>query len=141
MFLSYYLDLMLDDVINVKAFGTTEVLQQIIKINQDDVIIGISFPRYSTQTLTALQYASDRNAKVIAITDSATSPIAKISTHSLLAKNNMNSFVDSMAGSLSLVNALLVAISILKKDELSKTFSDLEKIWDEYGVYDKSEEV
>jgi DNA-binding MurR/RpiR family transcriptional regulator len=132
---------MLDDVINVKSSGTTDVLQQVLKIDQNDVIIGISFPRYSAQTLTAMQYASDRNAKVIALTDSLTSPIAKIAKYTLLAKSNMTSFVDSLSGPLSLVNALLVAISIVKKDELSQTFAKLEKIWDEYGVYDKSEEV
>lgn len=141
VFLHYYLNLMLDEVINVKSSGTTEVLQQVLKINKDDVIIGISFPRYSAQTLNALQYASDRNANVIAITDSLSSPIAKVSKYTLLAKSNMNSFVDSLAGPLSLLNALLVSISIIKKDELSKTFSTLEKIWDEYGVYDKSEGV
>lgn len=141
VFLHYYLNLMLDEVINVKSSGTTEVLQQVLKINKDDVIIGISFPRYSAQTLNALQYASDRNANVIAITDSLSSPIAKVSKYTLLAKSNMNSFVDSLAGPLSLLNALLVSISVIKKDELSKTFSTLEKIWDEYGVYDKSEEV
>ena len=141
VFLHYYLNLMLDEVINVKSSGTTEVLQQVLKINKDDVIIGISFPRYSAQTLNALQYASDRNANVIAITDSLFSPIAKVSKYTLLAKSNMNSFVDSLAGPLSLLNALLVSISVIKKDELSKTFSTLEKIWDEYGVYDKSEGV
>lgn len=141
VFLHYYLNLMLDEVINVKSSGTTEVLQQVLKINKDDVIIGISFPRYSAQTLNALQYASDRNANVIAITDSLSSPIAKVSKYTLLAKSNMNSFVDSLAGPLSLLNALLVSISVIKKDELSKTFSTLEKIWDEYGVYDKSEGV
>ena len=139
VFLHYYLNLMLDEVINVKSSGTTEVLQQVLKINKDDVIIGISFPRYSAQTLNALQYASDRNANVIAITDSLSSPIAKVSKYTLLAKSNMNSFVDSLAGPVSLLNALLVSISVIKKDELSKTFSTLEKIWDEYGVYDKSE--
>ena len=141
VFLHYYLNLMLDEVINVKSSGTTEVLQQVLKINKDDVIIGISFPRYSAQTLNALQYASDRNANVIAITDSLSSPIAKVSKYTLLAKSNMNSFVDSLAGPLSVLNALLVSISVIKKDELSKTFSTLEKIWDEYGVYDKSEGV
>lgn len=141
MFLHYYLNLMLDEVINVKPSGTTEVLQQVLKIDHDDVIIGISFPRYSSQTLKALQYSSDRNAKVIAITDSLTSPIAKISKYTLLAKSNMNSFIDTLSGPLSVLNALLVAISIIKKDELSQTFATLEKIWDDYGVYDKSEEV
>lgn len=141
MFLHYYLNLMLDEVINVKSSGTTEVLQQVLKINHDDVIIGISFPRYSSQTLKALQYSSDRNAKVIAITDSLTSPIAKVSKYTLLAKSNMNSFIDTLTGPLSVLNALLVAISIIKKDELSQTFATLEKIWDDYGVYDKSEEV
>lgn len=141
VFLHYYLNLMLDEVINVKSSGTTEVLQQVLKIDQKDVIIGISFPRYSSQTLNALKYASDRNANVIAITDSLSSPIAKVSKYTLFAKSNMNSFVDSLAGPLSLLNALLVSISIIKKDELSQTFATLENIWDEYGVYDKSEEM
>ncbi|MGN1411757.1 MAG: MurR/RpiR family transcriptional regulator [Oscillospiraceae bacterium] len=141
MFLGYYLSFMLDDVKNIQSSGTTDVLQQVLRINQNDVIIGISFPRYSTQTLKALQYASDRNAKVIALTDSYSSPIAKISKYTMLAESNMNSFVDSLAGPLSLINALLVAISLSKKDDIAQRFTTLENIWDEYGVYDKSEEL
>ena len=139
MFLGYYLGFMIDGVRQVQNSGIADVLQQVLQINPKDVIIGISFPRYSTQTLKALQYASDKQAKVIAITDSHSSPIAKISDYTMLAKYNMNSFVDSLAGPLSLINALLVSISLIKKDDIAQRFSKLEKIWDEYGVYDKSE--
>lgn len=141
MFFSYYLGFMLDDVKNIQATGTADVLQQVLRINPKDVIIGISFPRYSTQTLKALQYASDRNATVVAITDSYSSPIAKVSNYTMLAKYNMNSFVDSLTAPLSLINALLVAISLNKKEDVSQRFQTLENIWDEYGVYDKSEEL
>lgn len=141
MFLSYYLGFMLDDVRNIQNSSTADVLQQLLRISPEDVIIGISFPRYSTQTLKALKYAFDKEAKVVAITDSYSSPIAKISEHTMLAKYNMNSFVDSLAGPLSLINALLVAISLIKKDDISQRFQTLESIWDEYEVYDKSEKL
>ncbi len=139
LLLSYYLELMLQDVKHIRPSGTTDILQQVLRISENDVIIGISFPRYSTQTLKALQYANGRNAKVIAITDSETSPIAKISNYKMLAKSNMSSFVDSMVGAMSLINALLVTISMLKKDDVAQTFNTLETIWEEYQVYDKSE--
>ena len=104
------------------------------------MIIGISFPRYSKRTVKAMQYAKDRGATVVGITDSGASPLAEIADHTLMAKSDMASFVDSLVAPLSLVNALIVAVSRKKSEELSGTFSKLEKIWDEYEVYEKTDE-
>ena len=103
-------------------------------------MIGISFPRYSKQTVKALKYAKSNGANVIAITDSKASPIAKYADSLLLARSNMASFVDSLVAPLSLINALIVAVSIRNIDRVSQTFERLEKVWAEYDVYAKSEE-
>ena len=56
-----------------------------------------------------------------------------------IAKSDMASFVDSLVAPLSLINALIVSIGRKKNEDLSKTFADLERIWDEYDVYEKVE--
>ena len=111
-----------------------------LRIGEEDVILGISFPRYSRRTVKAMQFAHDRGAATIAITDSKTSPLAPISAMTLLAKSDMASFVDSLVAPLSLVNALIVAIGRKKNSDLSQIFETLEQIWDEYDVYEKVEE-
>ena len=103
------------------------------------MILGISFPRYSRRTVKAMQFAHDRGAAAISITDSETSPLAPFSTLTLLAKSDMASFVDSLVAPLSLVNALIVAIGRKKNEDLAHTFETLEQIWDEYEVYEKVE--
>lgn len=115
------------------------MFEQLIRVGEGDVVIGVSFPRYSRRTVQALRFARDRKAKVIAITDSVTSPLAESASHTLLAKSDMASFVDSLVAPLSLVNALIVAVSRKKKEDLSHTFETLEEIWDEYEVYEKVE--
>ena len=105
------------------------------------MVIGVSFPRYSSRTVQAMSFARDRGADTIAITDSEASPLALISSCSLMARSDMVSFVDSLVAPLSLVNALLVAVSRRKNDELARTFRALEDIWDEYGVYEKVQDV
>lgn len=139
-FLSFYLHLIFDNVILVPANTTSEVFENLLRVGEGDVVIGASFPRYSSRTVQAMSFARDRGASTVAITDSDASPLAPICTYILKARSDMVSFVDSLVAPLSLVNALLVAISRKKGDELSHTFQTLEEIWDEYGVYEKVQE-
>ena len=139
-FIAYYFNLMFENARFVNAASTSEMFEQIMRINEDDVLIGISFPRYSTQTVKAFQYASESGAKVIAITDSKASPLAENASHLLLARSDMASFVDSLVAPLSLINALIVAIGIKKRDVVSRNFEMLEDIWDKYEVYEKNKE-
>ena len=104
------------------------------------MVIGVSLPRYSSRTVQAMNFARSRGATTIAITDSEVSPLSPISTYTLKARSDMASFVDSLVAPLSLINALLVAVSRKKNDDLANTFEDLEKIWEEYGVYEKVQE-
>ena len=136
-FLSFYFNLIFDNVISVAANTASEVFETMLRVGAEDVVIGVSFPRYSSRTVQAMNFARDRGATTIAITDSEASPLAAIADHALLAKSDMASFVDSLVAPLSLVNALLVAVSRKKNDDLAHTFQTLEDIWDEYGVYEK----
>lgn len=139
-FLGFYFNLIFADVLLMQATSVSEVFEQMLRIGPKDVIIGISFPRYSRRTVKAMEFARDRGATVIAITDSETSPLYPIANHTLLAKSDMASFVDSLVAPLSLVNALIVALGRKMDNDLSATFGALEKIWDEYQIYAKSEE-
>ncbi len=139
-FLGFYFNLIFDNVVQVHSNSASEMFEQLLRVGEGDVVIGVSFPRYSRRTVQALHFARDRKAKVIAITDSAASPLAESATHTLLAKSDMVSFVDSLVAPLSLVNALIAAVSRRKKEDLSHTFETLEEIWDEYQVYEKVED-
>ena len=139
-FLGFYFNLVFDNVTLVSTATASEIFEQLLRIGPDDVLIGVSFPRYSKRTVTAMQFARNRGANVVAITDSATSPLATIAQRALLAKSDMASFVDSLVAPLSLVNALIFAISRAKKQDLSKTLEALEDIWAEYEVYEKVED-
>jgi DNA-binding MurR/RpiR family transcriptional regulator len=139
-FLGFYFNMMFENVVVAHTNSSSELFEQILRIREGDVIIGISFPRYSRRTVKAMRYAKDRGAGVIAITDSAASPLAELADHTLMARSDMASFVDSLVAPLSLVNALIVAVSRKKSEEISGTFSKLEKIWDEYEVYEKTDE-
>ena len=136
-FISFYFRFMFDNVVSVDTSSISEVFEQIVHISADDVFIGLSFPRYSKRTIKAMQYAKDQGAKVVAITDSKVSPLTKIADVSLLAKSDMASFVDSLVAPLSLVNALIVAISREKAVHLESSLNRLESIWEEYDVYEK----
>ncbi len=138
-FLYHYLNLIFPHVRLVRTTSGSEIFEQILRISKDDVIIGISFPRYSKRIINALEFAKSQSAHVIALTDSSASPIAAPADDLLLAKSDMASFVDSLVAPLSIVNALIVAIGKKKQTELSETFERLENIWDEYDVYEKSE--
>ena len=115
----------------------SEMFERIVGVNSEDVVVAFSFPRYSSSTTKGAQYARSAGARVIGITDSALSPLGQCSDCVLLAKSDMVSLVDSLVAPLSVVNAMIVAVAAKKEKELSKTFSDLERIWDEYNVYEK----
>lgn len=136
-FLHFYCNLIFENVVLVSANTASEVFESLLRVGEGDVVIGVSFPRYSSRTVQAMSFARDRGAATIAITDGEASPLASISTYNLMARSDMASFVDSLVAPLSLVNALLVAVSQRKNDELARTFQTLEGIWDEYGVYEK----
>ncbi len=139
-FMSYYFKLMLPDVVLLQTGSRSELYEQILRIGEGDVMIGISFPRYSKQTVHAINYAHNRGAKSISITDTLESPIAQSADNVLLARSDMVSFVDSLVAPLSLINALIVAVSIKNKEVVSDNFAMLEEIWDEYDVYAKNGE-
>ncbi len=139
-FLAYYFNLMFANVKLVHTTSTGEIFEQIMRVNAQDVMIGISFPRYSKRTATALNFAHHKGAKVIAITDSVSSPLVKESDYFLQARSDMASFVDSLVAPLSLINALIVAVGLKKTGEITQTFQQLESIWDEYEIYEKVEE-
>ncbi len=138
-FLGFYLNLICDNVIPVRTNGSSEVFEQLIRVNEDDVVIGISFPRYSMRTLKALEFASNRKAKVITLTDSIHSPINLYSSCNLIARSDMASIVDSLVAPLSVINALVVALCMKKQKEVITTLETLEGIWDEYQVYSSDE--
>lgn len=113
------------------------MFEQMFRIDKEDVCIAISFPRYSKQTVNAIRFVSDRGAKIVAITDSDTSPIASYADCLLVARSDMASVVDSLVAPLSLINALIVAVTLSKREEVINNFNKLESIWDEYQVYEK----
>ncbi|MBC5737907.1 MULTISPECIES: MurR/RpiR family transcriptional regulator [Oscillospiraceae] len=139
-FLGFYFNLIFENVVIVHTTSVSEMFEQILRVGEGDVVIGVSFPRYSSRTVKAMQFARDQGAVVVAITDSEASPLAAIANHALLAKSDMASFVDSLVAPLSMVNALIVAVGRRKNEDLSRTFETLERIWDEYEVYEKVEE-
>ena len=138
-FLCFYLNLVCENVTAVNTNSSSEIFEQLIRINEEDVIIGISFPRYSMRTLKALEFASNRKAKVITLTDSVHSPMNLYSSCNLIARSDMASIVDSLVAPLSVINALVVALCMKKQKEVVNTLETLEQIWGEYQVYSKDE--
>lgn len=136
-FLGYYFDLIFDNVRLVNTTSAGEMSERILRVKPNDVVIGISFPRYSSRTVGALRYASAQGARTIGITDGEHSPLSAHADYLLIAKSNISSFADSLVAPLSLLNALIVAIGMIKQEEISETFSRLERLWDEYEVYEK----
>ncbi|MDK2902604.1 MAG: hypothetical protein PWQ93_523 [Clostridiales bacterium] len=133
-FLGYYLSFILPNV-RVVTSGVSDVFEQMIWISDKDLLIGISFPRYSSRTIEAVQFAKERKAKIVAMTDSQLSPLTKWADYTLLARSDMASFVDSLVAPLSLINALIVAVGQRKRGDVSMYFGELEKIWSQYHVY------
>lgn len=138
-FFSFYLNLIRSNVKLVQSATASELFEQIFRIEEGDVLIGMSFPRYSKRTLKALNYAKSRNATVVCITDSKSAPAAEASDFCLTAKSDMISVVDSLVAPMSIINALLVSICMSRETEVLSAFKRLEGIWDEYQVYEKSE--
>ncbi|WP_461810438.1 MurR/RpiR family transcriptional regulator [Faecalimonas sp.] len=138
-FLGFYLNLIFDNVTLVNTNSASEIFEQLIRIGGEDVIIGISFPRYSMRTLKALEFASNRKAKVITLTDSVHSPMNLYSSCNLIARSDMASIVDSLVAPLSVINALVVALCMKKQKEVISTLGTLEEIWNEYQVYSGDE--
>lgn len=136
-FLGFYFNLIFDNVKLVHTTSVSEMFEQILRVQPGDVVIGISFPRYSSRTVKAMKFASDRGATVISITDSKLSPLYQFSKFNLLAISDMASFVDSLVAPLSLINALIVAVGMKRQNDVYNTFAELERIWDEYEVYEK----
>ena len=139
-FLGFYFHLLFNQVHLLHTNSSSELFEQMIHISEEDVIIGISFPRYSMRTLKALEFANNRKARVITLTDSIHSPMNLYSSCNLIARSDMASIVDSLVAPLSVINALVVALCMRKQKEVVATLEDLEKIWDEYQVY-KNDEI
>ncbi len=138
-FLAHGLSMIFDNVRFIQTTSGSEMFEQIMSIDEKDVMIAISFPRYSKRIIHAVSLAKNQGADVIAITDSESSPIAANADQVLCAKSDMASFVDSLVAPLSIINAMIVALSRKKEDELRVRLHRLEEIWDEYDVYDKNQ--
>lgn len=138
-FLGFYLNLILDNV-KIVSYGMSDIFEQMLNLSEEDCVIGIGFPRYAMRTIEALTFAKSRKAAVIAITDSALSPLATRADYTLVAESNMASFVDSLVAPLSVINALIIAVGLREKEKISKTFNDLENVWQEYQVYSYKKE-
>jgi len=134
-FLHFYLNMIRGNVVLLKTTSVSETFEQMIRINEKDCFIGISFPRYSMRTLKAMEFASDMNAKVIAITDSVNSPMNLYSSCNLLARSDMVSIVDSLVAPLSVINALVVALCLRCPQEVKRNLERLEETWNNYQVY------
>ena len=134
-FLSFYLNMIRPDVVLLKTTSASEMFEQMIRIDEKDCIIGISFPRYSMRTLKAMEFANDRNAKVITLTDSVHSPMNLYSSCNLLARSDMVSIVDSLVAPLSVINALVVALCLKRPKEVKDNLENLETVWGNYQIY------
>lgn len=140
-FLGYYLNYMFNNVHLITTSGASEMFEKIVGVNAEDVVIAFSFPRYSTSTVKGVQYCRTTGAKVIGLTDNKLSPLGQNCDHVLVAKSDMVSLVDSLVAPLSVVNALIVALASKREQELAKTFDSLERVWEEYNVYEKRAEL
>ena len=138
-FMGFYLNLLRENVHLIHDTAVSEIFEQILRIGPKDVLISMSYPRYSSSTVKAMRYAKNAGATTVGLTDAQTSPLAEISDIKLFARSDMASFLDSLVAPLSLINALIVSIGIHKKNELPETFRRLEAVWSENEVYEQSE--
>lgn len=136
-FLGYYLNFMFNDVRIITASGASEMFERLVSLDSDDVVVAFSFPRYSAATVKGAQYCRAAGATVIGVTDSRLSPLGQHSDYVLVAKSDMVSLVDSIVAPLSVINALIVALTAGQEQKLAKTFDALEQVWEEYNVYEK----
>jgi len=139
-FLAFYFNHVFADVRLIASASTTDVFEQVFRAGPSDVFFGISFPRYSKRTVAAMRFAKERGATTVALTDSSLSPIAELADLHLYARSDMTSFVDSLVAPLSLINALITAVGISRKEEIAATLGDLERIWDHYDIYAKADD-
>ena len=137
-FLTFNFRMMFDNVLAVDSATGSEMFEQVLDIGAADVLIAISFPRYSRRAVNVAEYAHSKNANVVALTDSANSPLAGCCDQLLTARSDMASFVDSLVAPLSIINAMVAAVSLQKQEEVTERLRLLERIWDEYDVYDKN---
>ena len=135
-YLGFYLGIILDSV-HVIRTDMGDAFEQVVKINEDDVLIAISFPRYSKKSYQIVSYAKEKGAHIVSLTDSPFAPVASFTDNLLLVKSNMVSFVDSLVPALSIANALIVSVGMKEKEDIKQYFDDLEAIWEKYSVYDK----
>ena len=138
-FLGFYLNMMFDNVKLLTTNSTSEVFEQMVRIGSKDVMIGISFPRYSMRTLKAMEFANSRSAKVVAITDTNTSPMTLYSSCNLLAKSEMASVIDSLTAPLAVVNGLIAALAMRHSQDMSEYLETLDKVWEDYQIYNSDE--
>lgn len=138
-FLNFNFRMIFDNVRFVQTTSGSEMFEQIMRIGEGDVMIAVSFPRYSTRIINAVEYARGQNADVVALTDSKKSPIAPYANQLLLAHSDMASFVDSLVAPLSIINAMIVSVARKKQDEVAERLRVLEEVWDRYDVYDKKD--
>ncbi len=139
-FLGYYLNFMFNNIHIITTSGASEIFEKLVGVNEEDAVIAFSFPRYSTSTAKGVQYCRTTGATVIGITDSKLSPLGQNCDHVLVAKSDMVSLVDSLVAPLSVVNALIVALAARREQAISETFDTLERVWEEYNVYEKRDE-
>ncbi len=136
-FLNHSFRMVFDNVKLLQTTSGSEMFEQLMPIKENDVLVAISFPRYSKRVINAVEFARTKDADVVAITDSINSPIASQASQLLIAQSDTNSFVDSLVAPLSVINALIVAVARKKSAEITDRLHELEKIWDQYDVYDK----
>ena len=134
-YLGFYLDIILDNVHIIRT-DMGDAFEQTVKMNKDDVLIAISFPRYSKKSYQIVEHAKEKGAHIIAITDSKFAPVASLAKDVLLVKSNMASFVDSLVPAFSVANALIVAVGMKEKEDIKEYFDELEGIWEKYSVYE-----
>lgn len=138
-FLGFYLRMIHDNVRMVTTNSASEMFEQMLSINERDVVVGISFPRYSMRTLKCMEYANNKSAEVIAITDSRNSPMSLYSSCNLLARSDMTSIVDSLVAPMSVINALIVALCMKNKEHVVQKLEELNRVWSDYQVYNNDE--
>ena len=138
-YLGYYLNLIHNNV-KVITYGVGDIYEEIIKAQKGDLVIGISFPRYSSKTYETIKYLKDKGLFIVGITDNERSPITRLSNHCLIAKSNIISFVDTLVAPLSLMNAIIVAVGLSNKDKIKEVFHELEYLWEQHEIYANEDE-
>ena len=139
VYMGFYLKLMLDEVTVVSNGNTSDLFEELMKINEEDCLVGISFPRYSMRTLKAIEFANSRSVSVITITDSINSPMNLYSSCNLIARSDMTAAADSLCAPMSLVNALITAVMAKRRKNLLNRLEMLEDICNQYGTGENDE--